>query len=272
MRVPRYEHPVFAAQYDLSEGDGSHLGDREWYAERLTRTLAGGEGPRRSRGSRARLLEIGAGTGRITRHLLAALSPVRRGDADLVALDVGLPMLVRLGRVATGAPAVCADMTRLPLSAKTVTAAFSGYNVFGCLLEPTDLDACFAGIARVLVPRGRLLFDVAVHYAADHPEGPRQLDWQRWRDATGLEIQRRTTLHFRPGSRRLDLSYEFVWRAPGGAEERRVVPFALNTWPFSTYERALGAAGLEVLDRTERSASGTRGPGPTWVFAEAQKR
>jgi SAM-dependent methyltransferase len=274
VRVPRYEHPVFAAQYDLSEGDASHLGDREWYARRVASA--------RKRGIDGVTLEIGAGTGRVTRTLVAAGADrdgVDDGAADrarplaapLVALDVGLPMLQRLRVVAPRAHPLCGDMTRLPLAGGSAAVAYAAYNVLGCLLEPRDLAACAAELARVVAPGGRLLLDVAVHHATDHPPGPRRLDWESWRTPEGLEIRRRMTIEHDAPRRRLHLDYVYAWRGTGGAEERREVAFALNTWPPETYLEALGTAGFRIETTHERTFEGRSGKTRMWIFVEAAR-
>ncbi|HYP24710.1 MAG TPA: class I SAM-dependent methyltransferase, partial [Actinomycetota bacterium] len=68
---------------------------------------------------RGRVLEIGAGTGRIA-------LPLRAAGVDVVGLDLSLPMLERFVAKAGGAaPVVGGDATRLPFRDRSFGAAFA---------------------------------------------------------------------------------------------------------------------------------------------------
>jgi len=113
----------------------------------------------RRRGA-ARILELGAGTGRIT-------VPLARDGRHVVALDQSAAMLARLGeRVARLPPAVAARITpvagdlrgfavggRFPL----VIAAF---NVLEHLYTRGEVAACLERVAAHLTPDGAFVFDV----------------------------------------------------------------------------------------------------------------
>jgi SAM-dependent methyltransferase len=256
--VRRFQHPVFALQYDLSEGDRSRMGDREWYAERL----ADCRGP---------ILELGAGTGRITQPLAC------RGH-DLIAVDIGHPMLQRLqGKMAerpavSGAVrAVCADMRRLPFRDRAAAAAFSGYNTLGCLLEPADLMRTYGEVHRLLGPDAPFLFDVPVPgpaepYVASGP--PRHEEWE---PPDGGVIARTATALAPSVEGRIQLEYAFQWRDATGVAGEEVVRFELNTWPPAFYAELAEAAGFAVAHTEEPTFCDRQGRERAWAFFELRR-
>ena len=260
--VRRFQHPVFALQYDLSEGDRSRLGDREWYAERL----AGCGGP---------ILELGAGTGRIT-------LPLARRGHDLIAVDVGHPMLQRLaGKLAEqdaepsppgAVRTVCADMRRLPLRDRTAAAAFSAYNSLGCLLEPEDLTRTYGEVHRVLGPGAPFLFDVPVPGPSEpylEASPPRHEEWGL---PDGGVIERTATVRPPPAEGRLRLEYAFRWRDASGGAGEETVRFELNTWPPAFYAELAEAAGFAVAHREDPTFRDRRGRERAWAFFELRRR
>jgi len=98
------------------------------------------------------VLDLGAGTGRVTRRLKRLY---RR--ACVVALDLSPGMLQQAARHRTllrRFERVCADATRLPLAAQSVDVIFSNLMLQWC--DPPD--EAFAEARRVLKPRGFFAF------------------------------------------------------------------------------------------------------------------
>lgn len=122
---------------------------------RLLESLDYLEDPVLQRKPPQRVLDLGCGTGR------ASIAMQKRWPkADIVSLDLALPMLVR-ARAASRrwnplrrAPGqLCADARALPLADASVDVLFSNL----CVQWIEDLDALFAGFRRVLKPHGLLL-------------------------------------------------------------------------------------------------------------------
>ena len=254
--VERYRHPIFALQYELSEGNAAHLEDLSWYEERLPIT-------------RKPILEIAAGTGRVTRHLSVA-------GRRLIALDVGRPMLDRLrADPRTGVvPAVCASMRALPFRDGTdLPAAFSAYNSLGCLLERAHLDETFGEVRRVLPPGRPFHFDVAIHRPADWTVPSRTFDWEEWTAPDGTRIRRRTTAAANLERERLELDYDFRWRLPGvDGEATKRVHFALNLWPPDVYVETAERCGFAIRTMDERTYVGESGRERMWAFVSMERR
>lgn len=144
------EHYEDAALYDFEYGD--RVDDVEWYvaladglAEELDRPL--------------RLLELGAGTGRITTALLAAGHRVS-------ALDRMAPMLRRLEAKVRDPEArarlevIEGDMVEPPVPARAFDLVLAPFNALMHLYTHDALSRCFASARRALVGGGTFAFDV----------------------------------------------------------------------------------------------------------------
>lgn len=132
--------------------------DRQWY-----RKLA------RERAPTGPILELGAGTGRIT-------CPLAQDGHTLVALDHMKSMLAALRRrarrdgVEDAITPIEADMRALPLGDASMSMVIAPFNALMHLYTWADLLACFREVARVLVPGGTFAFDVEL------PD----LEWLTW--------------------------------------------------------------------------------------------
>ena len=102
----------------------------------------------------ARVLEIAAGTGVVTRRLAAALPP----DTSITATDLNPPMLEHARSLGTARPVEWrpADAMDLPFADASFDAVVCQ---FGVMFFP-DKAAAFAEARRVLRPGGTLLFNV----------------------------------------------------------------------------------------------------------------
>jgi malonyl-CoA O-methyltransferase len=99
-----------------------------------------------------RVLDLGCGTGQCIPDLMS-----RYKSAELVALDIAAPMLVRArqrGRWLRKPRCVCGDAECLPLADASFDLIFSNLMLQWCI----DLDTVFAELQRVLRPGGLLLF------------------------------------------------------------------------------------------------------------------
>src|SRR5688572_52148 len=150
------EHYEDAALYDHEYGD--RIEDVIWY-KKLARERAG-DGP---------VLELGAGTGRIS-------CPLAMDGHQVLALDRMPAMLQRLTQRAEGKPwasrieLIVSEMTDIPRPDDSVALAISPFNALMHLYSWEDLLRCFKEVARVLKPGGAFAFDVEL------PD----LEWLLW--------------------------------------------------------------------------------------------
>lgn len=150
-----YEDPEL---YDFEYRDHRH--DIAWY-----------RGIARRLGDARRIVELGAGTGRIS-------LPLAQDGHRVIAVDRMDPMLARLrDKLAHGDPALAArveplhgDITALPLPDASADLVIAPFNVLMHLYGWQDLLRCFREAARVLVPGGTFAFDVLL------PD----LEWLTW--------------------------------------------------------------------------------------------
>lgn len=163
LRRGTVDHYEDAPLYDFEYVERSE--DLDWYlalADRLAAPLAGA-------GRSLRILELGAGTGRITLPLLAA-------GHTITALDRMQPMLEQMmrklgphhdrGRLCT----ILAEMTAIPLESERFDLVIAPFNALQHLYRWEELLACFREARRVLVPGGTFAFDVLL------PD----LEWLTW--------------------------------------------------------------------------------------------
>ena len=120
-------------------------------------------------GDSIKILELGAGTGRIT-------VPLARDSHRVTALDACAPMLdslratvARLGLGESVTP-LEADMREVPVADEQMDLVIAPFNALMHLYRWSDLLACFREARRVLRPGGTFAFDVQM------PD----LEWLRW--------------------------------------------------------------------------------------------
>lgn len=120
-------------------------------------------------GAHTRVLELGAGTGRIS-------IPLARDGHSVIALDAMPPMLESLERTAARVGLtdrirpLHADMREVPLGDDEVDLVIAPFNALMHLYRWQDLLACFREAQRVLRTGGMFAFDVQI------PD----LEWLEW--------------------------------------------------------------------------------------------
>jgi len=148
-------------------GDDVDAGAREHYADaalydseyRRRRTDLAFYRERAKRRNAPRILELGAGTGRLT-------IPLARDGRSVTALDQSRPMLDRLrGKklppsVARRITTVEADLCTFDLGGEKFPLVIAAFNTFEHLYTRSEVDACLRRVAAHLEPGGVLAFDV----------------------------------------------------------------------------------------------------------------
>ena len=96
------------------------------------------------------VLELGCGTGRVTR-------PLARAGIDIVGIDRSAPMLAR---ALASLRLVRGDIRALPFAARSFSMALAPYGILQSLTRPSDLTAALASVARVVEPGGTFGIDL----------------------------------------------------------------------------------------------------------------
>ncbi len=170
----------------------------------------------------ARVLELAAGTGVVTRHLASVLPP----NTAIVATDLNQPMLDLASRLGTPRPVEWrqADALALPFADESFNAVVCQ---FGVMFFP-DKPKAFAEVRRVLQPGGVFLFNV----------------WDRIEDNEFAEVVEMVVEGLFPGD-----PPRFFTRTPHGYFERETIERDLRQGGFTA------RAELTTLAKRSRAAS-----------------
>jgi ubiquinone/menaquinone biosynthesis C-methylase UbiE len=170
----------------------------------------------------ARVLEMAAGTGALTRELARSLAP----QASIVATDLNPPMLARAQAVGTSRPVAwqVADAMQLPFDDGSFDLVVCQ---FGAMFFP-DKPAAFAEARRVLAPGGTLLFNV----------------WDRIEENRFTDIACQALARLFP-----DAPPEFMRRTPHGYHQLTEIATHLRQGGFTS------APAMETLPKTSVAPS-----------------
>jgi SAM-dependent methyltransferase len=181
----------------------------------------------------SRLLDLCCGHGR---HAV----PLARLGYQVTGLDLSRRLLDRAAALAAGegqhVGLVAADMRRLPFADGSFDAVLNLFNAFGYLEDDAQDELVLAEVARVLVPGGRFLQELA----------NREALVRGWHDSDvirhdGLVVLQERTLDLRAGRDRV----RYTLLHPDGRRTSREHDIRLYTLP--ELEAMLGRAGLELL-------------------------
>lgn len=235
--APVFDSPAEAAlRYDALHVD--RTADVAFYARE-----AGGAG--------RRVLEVGAGTGRV------ALAVAAEG-ARVTGLERSAPLLsVAAAKRAAAPPAVRRRVTlvRADMRAYAFRRPFDRillpFRVFQAMLSVPDQLAALAAARAALAPDGRLvldLFDPHLDVLAEAAEGPAALadTGRRFADARG-EWRERVAARYDLAAQIVDLTYVYERVAPGGGvAERSFERLRVRYFTRWEFEHLLARAGYEV--------------------------
>ena len=125
--------------------------------------------------AKGRVLELGCGTGRVTK-------PLVRAGVDIVGVDRSAPMLARaitnspIRRFANSLRLVRGDIRALPFAARSFSMVLAPYGILQSLTKPRDLAATLASVASVVERGGSFGIDLV-------PDVPR---WREYRNKVQL--------------------------------------------------------------------------------------
>jgi ubiquinone/menaquinone biosynthesis C-methylase UbiE len=185
-----------------------------------------------ARRARGRVLELGCGTGRVSRPLLAA-------GVDLVGIDRSASMLARAPeqlRAARG------DIRALPFADQSFEMVVAPYGVLQSLTRPRDLRDALASAARVLARGGTLGVDLV-------PDVP---NWKEYRNRVQMS-GRDGTAHLtlvesvRQDPRRRLTTFEQCYiERRGGRTKRHRFDLTFRTLTVPQMGRELARVGFEI--------------------------
>ena len=272
LRSGTSDHYEDAELYDFEYRDHRH--DITWYRN-LARKLAG-----RPEGfTPLEILELGAGTGRIT-------IPLAQDGHQLTALDRMPSMLAHLRSKLGDAPddvlpivPVLGDICDMPLPDSRYDLVIAPFNVLMHLYRWQDLLACFREVRRVLAPGGLFALDVLL------PD----LEWLTWdpnerhsatyfkHPRTGEAMVYSTNHTYDPGTQvcHVRIYYDDAPKRPRPfkppPEPRHIVHLAHRQIFPEELRLLIATAGLELESLTGNFRSGGLGPGVDAQVAIARR-
>lgn len=101
------------------------------------------------------ILELGCGTGNLTKYLATENTPVVALDISSEMLNIAYPKLINFPNVQL----IHGDMVNFR-SQEQYDLIVASLDCFNYFVEPEDLDKCFENISTLLAPNGLLVFDI----------------------------------------------------------------------------------------------------------------
>lgn len=256
LRSGTSDHYEDAELYDFEYRDHRH--DVTWY-----------RGVARKLGASVKVLELGAGTGRIT-------IPLAVDGHQVTALDRMPSMLSRLQDKLAEQPAITAkveavlgDICGMPLETDRFDLVIAPFNVLMHLYRWQDLLACFREVRRVLRPGGTFALDVLL------PD----LQWLTWdpderhsvtyftHPRTGASMVYSTNHTYDPDTQvcHVRIYYDDAPRRPRAfkppPEPKQIVHLAHRQIFPEELRMLIATAGLELESLTGNFRAGRLGPG-----------
>jgi ubiquinone/menaquinone biosynthesis C-methylase UbiE len=199
------------------------------------RVAAGAKGP---------VLELGCGTGRVTR-------PLARAGIDVVGIDRSAPMLARAITKSPNHPItkspnhlrlVRGDIRALPFSARCFSMVLAPYGILQSLTRPRDLTATLTSVARVVEPGGTFGIDLV-------PDVPKWREYTNKVQLRGHSAGAEITLveSVRQDRKRHLTTFEqrYIERR-GGRRRDHCFELVFRTLSVPQMSRQLEGAGFEV--------------------------
>lgn len=234
------EHYADAALYDYEYR--RRRADVAFYRELAVRRL----------GEAGRILELGAGSGRIT-------IPLARAGFDVVAVDSSKPMLARLRervaalprRVADRITIVEGDLRNFAAPGGPFPLALAVFNVLEHLYTRVELDACLRCVRDHLTPGGTFAFDVQLPDLAWLMRDP----WTRWArtkftDPTSGRVMIYSTNHeYDPVSQIVLIRIYYELADSEGDGPIKIVKLSQRKYFPAELEALVAHAGFRVAER-----------------------
>lgn len=222
-----YGHPHYTALYDLELANFSE--DLAFYRRYLP-------------ASPCAILELGCGTGRVSRALAT-------DGHRLTGIDLSLPMLAAASSTATAvAPRyACMDMTALAFRT-TFAAIIAPYNTLNLLNKPEDLHACLAEVHRLLDDDGIFLLQLYVPDAEFRAlEGKKQFQYQIFNRPDGSKIIKEITKSMSQNSGLIKIMERYYLRfSKEDPNEEWLYTYRILGYEYAVWKKIFADHGFQV--------------------------
>jgi SAM-dependent methyltransferase len=235
----------------VDAGSREHYADAELYDHEYRRRRADVTFYRElaNRRRAARVLELGAGSGRVT-------IPLARDGHEVVAIDRSEPMLARLRARVAGLPTAVARRVRVERgdlrdfdAGARFPLVIAAFNVIEHLYTRGEVAACLARVAAHLEPGGAFAFDVQMPDLAWLLRDPDKR-WARTRftDPTTRRVTFYSTNHDYDPVSQIAL-IRLYYESADGKGPTRIVKLSQRKFFPAELEALLAHAGFRVAER-----------------------
>jgi SAM-dependent methyltransferase len=211
------------------------------------------------------ILELGCGSGRLSRQLAAA-------GAAVIAVDLSCSMLhlARL-KTRTNISYLCMDMTELGLSGKFDTVIIA-YHTLNLLVNRNRIKRCLQQIRAVLRQGGRLLLQLFIPDQTLLTLGAKKLfQFQIIEQPGGGKVIKETRRGYADEQLILEERYRVRPRQPGAVNEDLSHTLHLAAFPAETWQGLLHDAGFRIHRQFSGYMLASFIPGrDTCLFIEAE--
>lgn len=199
------------------------------------------------------ILELGCGSGRITRILA-------KKDHNITAADLSLPMLLEAKRQDRESRFICLDMRSFYLRIK-FDGILIGYNTLNLLGSTSDIMSCLAHCRSVCQDNCSLLLQIftPTDDILNLAEGETSFQFQIFDRPGGGKIVKETLRRYSPASRQLLMTERYRIRPMQDPKENKnyLHQMQLCVPTLKTWRQMLQESGFSIHSITDRYSPGT---------------
>ena len=190
--------------------------------------------------SHTSLLELGCGTGRLSKLLLEQ-------DYSVTGVDISKPMLQHAKKQNSSLHAVCMDICNLHFNT-SFDAIIAPYNVLNLLTAREKIDQCLRSSRTILVENGFLLAQIAtVEPESEFAQQKKSFQFQIFDTTEKGRIIKEIKRHYREDTQTIEVEERYRLRPKNSANRDYAHTFEINALPFASWENIFHDNGFTIV-------------------------